>query len=84
MLKDSSTGSPVGEPGFELGTFREPVAKTVSLPLSHRRPYSSRVEEYEKAKVFFNNTVDLFSKIKIGTGGWKPIQTGVIMATRSI
>ena len=32
-----------GEPGFELGTFREPVSKTVSLPLSHCRPIATKL-----------------------------------------
>ncbi|KAJ4923399.1 hypothetical protein JOQ06_000732 [Pogonophryne albipinna] len=44
-----------------------------------------KMEEYQKAITFLQDIVHLFRGIKIGQkGGWKPVQTGVIMATTSI
>ena len=78
-----------GRPQYHLTTawFLEQVNHWFDL-MSSRHPSMAlsrlKMEEYEKAKVFLNDMVHLFCKIKIGTGGWKPIQTGVVMATRSI
>lgn len=44
-----------------------------------------KMEEYQRAISFLQDIVHLFRGIKIGPKGWwKPVQSGVIMATTSI
>lgn len=43
------------------------------------------MEEYEKAIIFLQDIIHLFHGMKIGHKGvWKPVQKGVIMATKSV
>jgi hypothetical protein len=66
--------------------FIEVVAKWFYY-VSSRHPSAalSRYNEdkYREALAFLADVVDLFRFIKIGKG-WKPVQTGMIMATKSI
>ncbi|CAJ1057940.1 hypothetical protein AALO_G00089630%2C partial [Xyrichtys novacula] len=44
-----------------------------------------KMEEYEKAIHFLQDSIHLFRGLKIGhLGSWKPVQTGLVMATRVI
>ncbi|KAJ4924014.1 hypothetical protein JOQ06_000256, partial [Pogonophryne albipinna] len=68
--------------------FLEQVDRWFDL-MSSRHPITAlsrlKMEEYQKAIIVLQNIVHLFRGIKIGQkGGWKPVQTGVIMATTSI
>ena len=60
---------------FDLMSSRNPV-----MALS-----KFRQSEYEKAIALLKSVINLFTGLKIGKkGGWKPVQTGVILATQSI
>ncbi|KAJ4949703.1 hypothetical protein JOQ06_021212 [Pogonophryne albipinna] len=68
--------------------FLEQVDRWFDL-MSSRHPITAlsrlKMEEYQKAITVLQNIVHLFRGIKIGQkGGWKPVQTGVIMATTSM
>ncbi|CAM4567879.1 unnamed protein product [Leuciscus chuanchicus] len=57
--------------------------------MSSRHPITAlsrvKMEEYEKAIIFLQDFIHLFHGMKIGHKGvWKPVQTGVIMATKSV
>ena len=44
-----------------------------------------KMEEYEKAISFLRDSIHIFQSLKIGTqGSWKPVQTGLVMATTTI
>ncbi len=44
-----------------------------------------KMEMYEEAIVFLQDMMEFFSGLKIGpTGSWKPLQTGIVMATSKI
>ncbi|KAM3619938.1 uncharacterized protein V6R79_016033 [Siganus canaliculatus] len=44
-----------------------------------------KMEEYEKAISFLHDSIHLFRGLKIGPqGSWKPVQTGLVMATKTI
>ena len=60
---------------FDLMSSRHPV-----MALSKENP-----EKYQAAVSFLRFVIKLFAEIKIGEKGhWKPVQTGVIMATTSV
>ncbi len=57
--------------------------------MSSRHPITAlsrvKMEEYEKAIIFLQDIIHLFHGMKIGHKGvWKPVQRGVIMATKSV
>ena len=55
-------------------------SRNVVCALSH-----FKMEEYEKAISFLRDSIHLFRGLKIGPqGSWKPVQTGLVMATRTI
>ena len=41
-------------------------------------------EKFDEAKEFLMQVIDLFTNILIGMDRWKPVQTGIILATTSI
>ncbi|KAK1895639.1 Transposable element P transposase [Dissostichus eleginoides] len=44
-----------------------------------------KMEEYDKAIIFLRDSIHLFRGLKIGPkGSWKPVQTGLVMATTTI
>lgn len=44
-----------------------------------------KMEEYNKAITFLQDIIKLFNGLKIGQkGSWKPVQTGIVMATSTI
>ena len=60
---------------FDLMSSRNPVMALSKL----------RQSEYEKAIALLKSVINLLTGLKIGKkGGWKPVQTGVILATQSI
>lgn len=62
---------------FELANSRNPSS---ALSLKH-------INKYNEAIVFLRKVIDLFKNLKISKNGkisWKPIQTGVIMATTTL
>lgn len=60
---------------FDLMSSRHPITALSRI----------KMEEYKKAITFLQDFVHLFRGMKIGEkGGWKPVQTGVIMATTTI
>ncbi|KAJ3659496.1 hypothetical protein Zmor_011182 [Zophobas morio] len=59
--------------------FKLITSRTRSLALSENIP-----DKYDQATKFLQDQISLFHKIKIGTSNryaWKPVQTGVILAT---
>lgn len=57
--------------------------------MSSRHPVMAqsrhKMEEYQKAIKFLQDMMQLFRGLKIGqTGSWKPVQTGIVMATSTI
>ena len=54
-------------------------SRRVSTALSHLK-----MENYKKAITFLQDSIHLFHGLKIGDGRWKPVQTGLIMATTAI
>jgi hypothetical protein len=42
------------------------------------------LEKYHSAISFLNNIIEIFQNISIGQKGWKPVQTGVILSTKSV
>ena len=55
-------------------------SRNVVTALSH-----FKMEEYEKAISFLRDSIHLFRGLKIGLqGSWKPVQTGLVMATTTI
>ncbi len=68
--------------------FLKQIDKWFDL-MSSRHPITAlsrvKMEEYQRAISFLQDIVHLFRGIKIGPKGWwKPVQSGVIMATTSI
>ncbi|KAL1022206.1 hypothetical protein UPYG_G00023530 [Umbra pygmaea] len=59
---------------FDLMSSRHPIMALSRL----------KMKAYENAIIFLQDIVNLFCRIKIGQGGWKPIQSGVVMATHSV
>lgn len=59
---------------FDLMCSRHPV-----MALSLHNP-----EKHEEAVSFLRNFMDMFSRVKIGNGAFKPCQTGVILSTTSM
>ncbi|KAJ8014363.1 hypothetical protein DPEC_G00039450 [Dallia pectoralis] len=60
---------------FELMSSR-----SIVTALSH-----FKMEEYEKAISFLRDSIHLFQGLKIDPrGSWKPVQTGLLMATTTI
>lgn len=60
---------------FDLMSSRHPV-----MALSKHHP-----QEYIKAISFLERIIQVFKAIQIGSKGvWKPVQTGVVLSTRSI
>ncbi|XP_073671126.1 transposable element P transposase [Paramisgurnus dabryanus] len=60
---------------FDIMSSRHPV-----MALSRHK-----LEEYQKAIKFLQDMMQLFRGLKIGqTGSWKPVQTGIVMATSTI
>ncbi|KAJ7986692.1 hypothetical protein DPEC_G00342530 [Dallia pectoralis] len=57
--------------------FELMLSRYVVTALSH-----FKMEEYEKAISFLRDSIHLFQGLKIGPrGSWKPVQTGLLMAT---
>ena len=55
-------------------------SRNVVTALSH-----FKMEEYDKAISFLQDSIHLFRGLKIGPqGSWKPVQTGLVMATTTI
>lgn len=59
---------------FDLMCSRHPC-----LALSMQRP-----DKHAEAVNFLESFIDMFSRIRIGDGSWKPVQTGVLISTKSI
>ena len=54
-------------------------SRTPAMALSKLHP-----EKFNEAKEFLMQVIDLFTHISIGKGQWKPVQTGIILATTGI
>jgi len=67
--------------------FIQQVAKWFTL-MTSRNPVVAlskfNLEKYNETIQFLHNFMDMFKNIKIGSGTWKPCQTGVLLATKSI
>lgn len=59
---------------FDLVSSRHPA---MALSKNH-------IEIYDKEIGFLQEIIQVFSKLEIGNGSWKPVQTGIILSTLSI
>lgn len=59
---------------FDLMSSRQPA---MALSKKH-------VERYDEEIRFLNEIVATFARLEIGNGSWKPIQTGIILSTKSV
>lgn len=53
-------------------------SRDIGIALSYEKP-----EKYNEAIQFFEETIELFTYMKVGNDGkWKPFQTALIISTR--
>lgn len=59
---------------FDIMSSRSPATALSNL----------KRENYDKAKKVLTDVIDIFQNIQIGRGGWKPVQTGIILSTLTV